>query len=187
FAAAVDAARRGLAALGELLASQAERAPDLEHCRQRAAALGERLERWCEGDSAERVRWIEVFAQSAALNATPLSVASIFRRQIEGGARAWIFTSATLSVGSDCGHFCGRLGLQGCTTAAWHSPFDFERQALLYLPRGLPDPNTPAYTAAVVEAAVPLIRAAAGGAFCLFTSLRALRDASRLQADALER
>jgi ATP-dependent DNA helicase DinG len=133
------------------------------------------------------VRWIEVYAQTAALNTTPLSIASIFRRQVEGGARAWIFTSATLSVGGDFGHFCSRLGLQDCATACWPSPFDFEHQALLYLPRSLPEPNSAQYTAAVVDAAVPLIRAAGGRTFCLFTSLRAMREARRLLGEAFAR
>jgi ATP-dependent DNA helicase DinG len=187
FAAALDAVQKALDTLAELLAAQAERAADLDHCRSRAASLAERLQGWREVDSAERVRWIEVFAQAAALNATPLSVASIFRRQVEGGARAWIFTSATLSVGNDFNHFCGRLGLETCTSACWPSPFDFERQALLYLPRNLPEPNTPHYTAAVIEALVPLIRAAGGRTFCLFTSLRAMREARRLLGEAFAR
>jgi ATP-dependent DNA helicase DinG len=187
FAQALDAVHEALDALADLLAAQAERSADLEHCRQRAAALSERLQRWRKGDNAEQVRWVEVFAQSAALNATPLSVASIFRRQVEGGARAWIFTSATLSIGNDFGHFCGRMGLEGSTNACWPSPFDFEHQALLYLPRDLPEPNTPGYTAAVVEAVVPLIRAAGGRTFCLFTSLRAMREARRLLGEAFAR
>jgi ATP-dependent DNA helicase DinG len=187
FAAATEAAQRDLDSLAELLALQAERSPELDHCRSRALVLAERLQRWREGDGAERVRWVEVFAQSAALNATPLSVASIFRRQVEGGARAWIFTSATLSVAADFSHFCGRLGLQDCATACWPSPFDFERQALLYLPRNMPEPNSAHYTQAVVEAVLPLIRAAGGRTFCLFTSLRAMRDARRLLAEAFAR
>jgi ATP-dependent DNA helicase DinG len=187
FTSALDAVQKALDTLADLLAAQAERAADIDHCRGRTLALSERLQRWREDDSGERVRWIEVFAQSAALNATPLSVAPIFRRQVDGGARSWIFTSATLSVGTDFGHFCGRLGLDTCTTASWPSPFDFEHQALLYLPRNLPEPNTPQYTAAVVEAVWPLIRAAGGRTFCLFTSLRAMRDARRLLGEAFAR
>ncbi len=187
FTTALDAVQKALDTLADLLAAQAERAADIDHCRGRTLALSERLQRWREDDSAERVRWIEVFAQSAALNATPLSVAPIFRRQVDGGARSWIFTSATLSVGSDFAHFRGRLGLDACTTACWPSPFDFEHQALLYLPRNLPEPNTPQYTAAVVEAVWPLIRAAGGRTFCLFTSLRAMREARRLLGEAFAR
>ena len=190
FGAAVEAACRALATLAERLGHQAERAPELAHCRERAETLRARLERWRHGNAGaggQSVRWVEVFMQSAALNATPLSVAPIFRRQVEGGARAWIFTSATLSVGSDFRHFCSRLGLEDCTTACWPSPYDFERQALLYLPRDLPDPNHPEHTAAVVEAALPLVRAAGGRTFCLFTSLRAMREAHRLLAEAFAR
>jgi ATP-dependent DNA helicase DinG len=187
FPAALEQAVAAAATLHDLLLLQAERAPDLGHCGQRAALLLERLQRWAEGDTAERVRWVEVFAQSAALHSTPLSVASLFRRQMEAGLRAWVFTSATLSVADDFSHFSARLGLQEAATACWPSPFDFPEQALLYLPRALPDPNAGGYTAAVVAAVLPLIRAAGGRAFCLFTSLRAMREAHRLLAEAFGR
>jgi ATP-dependent DNA helicase DinG len=166
------------------LETQAERDPGIENCRQRGREIAQRIARWREGNAAEMVRWIEVFTHSVALNSTPLSVAAVFRRQVEAHARAWIFTSATLSVGTDFSHFCGRLGLDEATTARWESPFDFERQALIYLPRGMPEPNTPVYTAAVVRAALPLIRAAGGRAFYLFTSLRAMREAHQLLREA---
>jgi ATP-dependent DNA helicase DinG len=121
------------------------------------------------------------------LNSTPLSVASIFRRQVQADARAWIFTSATLAVGNDFAHFCARMGLEEAQTASWESPFDFNRQALIYLPRDMPDPNSPQHTAAVVRCALPVIRAAGGRAFCLFTSLRAMREAHQLLRDAFSR
>jgi len=175
-----------LRALCEHLGNQAERASGIANCLQRAAAIAERLHAWRIGGAEDRVRWVEVFTQSAALNSTPLSVASIFRRQLETGARAWIFTSATLSVATDFSHFCARLGLNDAETALWDSPFDFEHQALIYLPRELPDPNTPGYTAAVVRAVLPVIRAAGGRTFCLFTSLRAMREAHRLLAEAFK-
>ena len=186
FPAALERVSEALDVLAEHLASQAERHADIENCRNRAVELAQRLRRWMQGDSAERVRWVEVFSHSAALNATPLSVASIFRKQLDTGHRAWIFTSATLSVGEDFSHFVNRMGLGDAVTLRWESPFDFARQALLYLPRSLPDPNTPGYTAKVVEAALPLIRAAGGRTFCLFTSLRAMREAHRLLRQAFD-
>ncbi len=138
FAAAVAQVDDALGVLIDRLHMQAERHADLDKSRERAYALTERLRRWRDDDDKDRVRWVEVFTQSAALNSTPLSVASVFRRQLDAGQRAWIFTSATLSVGNDFAHFCGRMGLEEATTARWESPFDFERQALLYLPRELP-------------------------------------------------
>ncbi|HDO33808.1 MAG TPA: ATP-dependent DNA helicase, partial [Chromatiales bacterium] len=95
---------------------------------------------------------------------------------------AWVFTSATLAVGGDFEHFGARLGLEGAATALWESPFDYRRNALLYLPAGLPDPNARGYTQAVVEAALPVLAASAGRAFLLFTSHRALREAAALLA-----
>jgi ATP-dependent DNA helicase DinG len=98
-----------------------------------------------------------------------------------------VFTSATLSVAGDFGHFVRRLGLDDAPTLGIPSPFDFQRQALLYLPRALPDPSDPGYTDAVLDVALPLIARSGGGAFVLFTSHRALaRAAARVrERDAL--
>ena len=92
-------------------------------------------------------------------------------------------TSATLSVGGDFSHFATRLGLAGAARFRIESPFDYERQSLLYLPTGLPDPAHVDYADAVIDTALPLIEASRGGAFILFTSHRALtRGAQRLRA-----
>jgi ATP-dependent DNA helicase DinG len=187
FNQALEQVAKQLGVLCERLESQAERAAGLDNCLQRGREIMRRLVRWREGNVDETVRWIEVFAQSAVLNATPLSVASIFRRQVQADARAWIFTSATLAVGADFSHFCARMGLEEAQTARWESPFDFAHQALIYLPRDMPDPNTPAHTGAVVRCALPLIKAAGGRTFCLFTSLRAMREARQLLRDSFDR
>jgi ATP-dependent DNA helicase DinG len=92
----------------------------------------------------------------------------------------WIFTSATLSLGEDFTHFTGRLGLGETPTLKIDSPFDYPRQSLLYLPAGLPEPSSPRYVSAVIETALPLIDAARGGAFILFTSHRALAQGAAL-------
>jgi ATP-dependent DNA helicase DinG len=100
--------------------------------------------------------------------------------------RAWIFTSATLAVGDDFSHFTRELGIPEAEARRWASPFDFERQALLYVPEGLPpDPNDPSFTDAVVAAALPVLRASGGRAFLLFTTLRALRRAHELLRERL--
>ena len=133
------------------------------------------------------MRWVEVFGQALQLHVTPLSSAALFRRQVEEAPRAWIFTSATLAAGDDFAHFRGELGLERAQARAWPSPFDFERQALLYVPRGLPaDPNDPVFTEAVVEAVLPVLEASRGRAFLLFTALRALRRARELLRDRID-
>jgi len=180
FVAALNTLRVRLNDLLVLLETQAPRSAELHHCWERAAALEERLVRWTEGGQDDLVRWAEVFSQAVALNATPLSVAEIFTRQIASTPRTWIFTSATLSVRADFGHYCGEMGLANATTACWESPFDYERQGLLYVPDGMPDPNSEGYTEAVVKAALPVLQASRGRAFLLCTSLRAMGRAHGL-------
>jgi len=170
----------------EPLAAQAERSEGLESCARRAGAAYSILARMQE-EAAGEVRWVEVFAQAAQLHVTPLSSADLFRKQMSDHPRAWIFTSATLAVGDDFGHFTRELGVPEAETRRWASPFDFARQALLYLPRGLPaDPNAPGFTEAVIEAALPVLRASGGRAFLLFTTLRALRKAHELLRGRIE-
>lgn len=168
------------------LKGQAERSEGLARCWQRTLALAEALERWRSGVDDERVKWVEVFGHSVHLNATPLSIAGLFGSRIADHPRAWIFTSATLSVNRDFRHYCAQMGLDPERACSWDSPYDFASQALLYVPEGLPEPNTSEHTAAVVEAAMPLIEAAKGGAFLLFTSLRAMRAAHDLLRRAFE-
>ena len=164
----------------ELLGSQAERSEGLKNCFERAVEIGQRLQRWRDDSDANQVRWAELFAQSVQLNAAPLEIAEIFQRQLASHPKAWIFTSATLAVRDDFRHYQSEMGLTDAVTHAWGSPFDFERQALLYVPANMPEPNSPEYTRAVVAAALPVVKAAGGRAFLLFTSLRAMNEAREL-------
>jgi len=175
-----------LAAFAGPLEAQAERTEGLRACAQRAAAARELLARLA-GEPDERwVRWIEVFGHAVQLHLTPLSCAELFRRQLQDVPRAWIFTSATLAVGGDFAHYQREMGLEEAAARSWPSPYDFERQALLYVPRAMPaDPNDPGFTEAVVNAALPVIEASGGRAFLLFTTLRALRRAHELLRERL--
>jgi ATP-dependent DNA helicase DinG len=179
FQAALDAVETELEKFVELAESQAERSEGLEKCWQRATELHTRVGNWRRLNQPETIRWVEVFSQSASLNTTPLRVADIFRKQIEGNAKSWIFASATLAVGKSFGHYCGELGLDALDpppdTGMWGSPFDYAEQAMLYAPSNMPDPNSQDFIDAVIEAAMPVIRAAQGRSFVLCTSLRAMQ------------
>ena len=184
FAPTLKTLAEKLSNLSEMLEKQAERSEGLENCWQRAQALAQQLKHWQDGDVPETVRWLEIFHHSLQLNTTPLSIAEIFKKQIDGHPRAWIFTSATLAVKQNFAHYQAEMGLQDARTACWDSPFNYPEQALLYVPQGLPEPNTDGYTDAVVQAALPLIEASKGRAFLLFTSLRAMQRAFEiLQAE----
>ena len=169
-----------LDAFNELLETQAERSEGLKNCLGRTLEIRQRLQRWRDDDDANQVRWAELFAQSVQLNAAPLDIAEIFQRQLASHPKAWIFTSATLAVRDDFRHYQSEMGLADAVTHAWGSPFDYEKQALLYVPAKMPDPNSPDYTGAVVAAALPVVMAAGGRAFLLFTSLRAMNEARQL-------
>ncbi|MHA7680050.1 ATP-dependent DNA helicase [Cupriavidus sp. PET2-C1] len=201
----LDALETALSEFVTLLESQAERAESLEQCHRRAVELDQRLAAWrndakavpapaaAEGDEKapasaafgpETVRWVEVFSQTVQLHRTPLSIAPIFTRQREGHPRAWIFTSATLSVKGNFTHYAAQLGLDKDKSLTLPSPFDYATQGLLYVPRDLPAPQSPQFTDAVVQTALPLIEAAGGRAFLLCTTLRAVQRASDLLYEA---
>lgn len=180
--------KTALAALSEALEPQAERAQELAQCRSRTTQLSAQLARWQEENNSERVRWIETTPRAVLLHGTPLSVAELFGQQVKDDARAWILTSATLSVAGDFSHLLSRLGLEGAETFSVESPFDYPRQGLLYVPENLPEPNRPEHTDAVVDASLPVIEASGGRTFLLFTSLRALERArTRIEAAFKER
>ena len=174
FSKALDQLDEKLAALGKLLAAQEDRAEELSNASNRVGEIREHLSQWRNRDSEGSVRWIELYSQTAVLNRTPLDIGPIFAAQVSAEKRAWIFTSATLSVAGDFSHYQSEMGLAQAETRFWESPFDFAAQALLYVPENLPEPNTEGFTEAVIEAAFPVIEASGGRAFLLFTSLRAM-------------
>jgi len=175
FEAAFTQIQQQLVVLTKVLESQAGRDPMLEKCWQRGEALLLQLQSWLKAENHNLVRWVEVFTQSVQLHATPLSVADGFGKQLNAAPRAWIFTSATLAVKNDFSHYQSQMGLLAADTLYLQSPFDYAQQALLYAPMDMPDPNSPDYIEAVVQAALPVIQASQGRAFVLCTSLRAMR------------
>jgi ATP-dependent DNA helicase DinG len=201
---ALDTLEEHLDALTKALGEHAERAESLGALLRRARelqgllggwtapptsvekAVAEEAEAAAKADPNEMVRWIEVFSHTVQLHETPLSVAPIFSKQRAGVPRAWIFTSATLSVRGDFTHYAAQMGLNARRSMTLPSPFDYPTQGLLYVPRNLPQPSSPNFTDAVFDAALPVIEASKGGVFFLCTTLRAVdRIAMRLR-DTIE-
>lgn len=201
FFPALETLRKEFHAMIETLESQAERADTIEQCRTRAIELGARLDQWNtpqaasaanaddkSGAGQECVLWVEAYSTSLQMHRTPLSIAPIFNKQREGVPRAWIFTSATLAVKNDFNHYASQMGLGNALAQTWPSPFDYAQQGLLYVPNHMPLPNSPDYTDAVVDAALPMIEAAGGRSFLLCTTIRAVkRAAERLRAEFEQR
>jgi ATP-dependent DNA helicase DinG len=177
--ATVDA----LEALADRLEPLVGRGKGLEQCQARARGLSSRLlglMGQSDVDEAEQVRWFDVQGRGFRLQQTPLDVAEIFRSHRRQRRSAWVFTSATLAVGESFQHFARQLGIDDARTARWESPFDYQRQALWFVPRGFPDPAQPQYVHAVVDLACRVLEMSRGRAFLLFTSHRALATAADL-------
>lgn len=198
-----------LAELLEALSPLASSAVGLETCAARASDLTARLTRWQgEGEAADGspqavaeqtdsrqsdvlettaasgdVLWYELTQRGFRCQRTPLDVSGPLREHRERSHAAWVFTSATLAVGGRFDHIAVRLGLDDPHTLLQPSPFDWPRQALCYLPTGLPDPNARGYGTALIAALWPVLEASQGRAFLLFASHRALREAAETLRD----
>lgn len=175
-----------LATLVGRLALAAERGKGLDSCWQRGKTLAERLNLLTDTPVGEYVNWFETRRQSFRLNLTPLDVAEGFSKSLETLPGAWVFTSATLTVSSSFDHFVTRLGLDDARTLQLDSPFDYKKNALLYLPDTMPEPVNSGYTRAVVDTARRILEASQGRAFLLFTSHAALQEAARLLDDSVD-
>jgi ATP-dependent DNA helicase DinG len=174
----LTALKQQLVDLGELLRVVAVRGKGLESCHKRCAELAGRLQIFLQAEDDKTVRWFETRKRGFSLNRTPLEIATEFERFRKQSRSAWVFASATLTVGGRFDHFVRQFGLDGAECHSWESPFDYRNQCLLFLPPAMPDPSAPGFTRAVVETAVPVLKASRGRAFLLFTSHQALLEAA---------
>lgn len=152
----------------------------------RAALLKARLERVCDVSITGYSYWFECSPSHFTLHITPLSVADKFKDQIEQQQGSWIFTSATLAVQDDFSHFTQRLGLVPEQQFSLPSPFDYQNQALLCVPRFLPEPNSFGMAEKLVEMLLPVIVKNGGRCFFLCTShqmMKKLAERFREQLD----
>ncbi len=131
------------------------------------------------------VRWVEQSLHHMRLHSAPLSVAQIFSRYRRDD-QAWVFTSATLSVGGNFAHFQKQLGLWDATTLRWDSPFDYAQQGVLFVPKNLSLPNDALFNEKFVAALRPLVEISSGGVLVLCTTLRSVERIAELLQDELD-
>lgn len=130
--------------------------------------------------------WYETTPRHIVLHMTPLSIAHKFADFVATPRRTWVFTSATLMVDKGFEHFQRQMGLHDATTMALDSPFDYQSQSMLCVPRFLPEPNSFALKEAMLEVAVELIKASDGRCFLLFTSHAMLRTIAEKLEDRVD-
>ena len=185
-----------------------EAAPGFDACHLRANDQFGRLQRWLgemgtegekvgsespfetKGDSDPTfstdpgfdtsVHWYELTPRGFRLQRTPLDVSAPLRRHRDESRAAWVFTSATLAVDGNFRHIAQRLGIDDAAELIEPSPFDWDTQALCYLPQRLPEPASRDFGNALIATLRPVLEASNGRAFLLFASHRALREAAEL-------
>ncbi|KJV28550.1 ATP-dependent DNA helicase [Pantoea sp. SM3] len=143
---------------------------------ERAALYRTRLKRLRAIDEPGLSYWYECTSRHFTLALTPLSVAERFREVMDNRKAAWVFTSATLAVNEQMSHFSSRLGVDKATTMILDSPFDYTQQALLCVPRNMPEPNQPGGARQLARMMKPLIDANKGRCFFLCTSHKMMRE-----------
>lgn len=158
--------------------------PGLVRCLERLEEFGSLLLSF-NLPNTDSIRWVERFKHTVVFHSTPYEVAESFGSLIEKNQSAFIFTSATLTMASSFECFANSLGIAKAPTLMLHSPFDYQQQALLYLPRGLPDPKDRSYYERLLEKALPIINACGGRCFFLFTSHKALKVVAQMLGNHL--
>jgi ATP-dependent DNA helicase DinG len=130
--------------------------------------------------------WYETTRQHVVLHQTPLSIADKFNHKIVESNAGWIFTSATLAVNDEFSHFSQQLGIQNAAELLLESPFDYQQQSQLLVPRYLPEAQHQGRAAALTQLSVPLIAASKGASFLLFTSYRMMNQVAELLSEQIE-
>ncbi|MFB1092769.1 ATP-dependent DNA helicase [Vibrio diabolicus] len=153
---------------------------------ERANLIKGRIDRVCDVDITGYSYWYDTSPRHFALHITPLSVADKFHEQIEIKQGTWIFTSATLAVSGDFKHFTERLGLKPTKQFSLPSPFDYQKQARLCVPRYLPEPNSNGLADKLVRMLAPVIEENDGRCFFLCTSHSMMRELGEKFREVLE-
>ncbi|WP_201492837.1 ATP-dependent DNA helicase [Rubrivivax sp. A210] len=173
-------------AAAEALAGVAEAAPDFPKLEQRAATLAALAAQFGVAADAGRVRWIDLSPQQARLVESPLDIRDMLTEQREKAPKAWIFTSATLGDDEALSWFSGACGLEDAAKLRVGSPFDYARQACVWVPSRMPLPNADGHAEAVGALAGRCAGALGGRTFVLTTTLRVLPRVAQALRDQAE-
>jgi len=163
---------------GAELDTVSEIAPDFVRLHERAVQLADRVSGFAHPCEAGFVRWVDVGMQLRLVE-SPLNISSAVKRKMLGtsgeSVKTWIFTSATLGDDEKLSWFTQPCGLEDASVLRIGSPFDYQRQAALYVPPGFPKPGDPAHAAQVAQSVATWSRKLGGRTMVLTTTLRALR------------
>jgi len=158
----------------------------IDNCFDRAVSLLAQYDVMVNVDINGMSFWYETSPRYVVLHQTPLSVADKFSAYVKDSGAGWIFTSATLAVDSSFDHFVQHLGLTDASQLLLQSPFDYQQQSQLVIPRYLPEANDKNRATHLAQLAEPLIAASNGACFMLFTSYRVMHQVAEILADSID-
>ncbi len=168
----------------EQLELAAERGKGLQQCHVRCEELITLLEFFeHKKPDGNMILWADIRSTGLVLHATPHEVSRYFQQWMDEKPTAWIFTSATLTVAGKFNNFSQQLGIHDAETKIWPSPFNFEKQSLLYMPHIPVEPKDDDYNQHIIELAKQIIEYSKGRTFLLFTSYRSMNIVAEALAD----
>lgn len=171
-----DALAGALKSLETELAAMAQKPEELLRIARRSFEIRQELSFLFESNERNYVYWYERRNKGVFVAATPIDVSQILRAHLFEAFDTVVMTSATLTVGNRFEYIRQRLGLDHAKENALPPEFDYGKQALLYLPKNMPDVRNPAFAEAATDHIVELLELTQGRAFCLFTSYSQMND-----------
>jgi ATP-dependent DNA helicase DinG len=153
-----------------------ERGESVAQAARRADLIRDDIATIAEGSRGGRVTWTSTRGSAVTIGASPVEVGGILRERLFHRGGAVVLTSATLAAGGSFEFVRSRLGIEGeVEERHLPAPFDYSRQAALYVPGNLPDPRDPGFFGRAVAEIRALVELTSGGAFVLCTSIRAMK------------
>lgn len=153
-----------------------EKPPEIEALIRRLRQIRFDLEFIVTGPDKKFVYWLERRGRGVFLRASPIDVAGLLQDKLFDEVPTVVLTSATLSSGGNFTFIRDRLGLDAAEDLIAESTFDYQRQAILYLPPAMPDPRSREWQDAAVEEVIKILNATEGRAFVLSTSLAGMQS-----------
>lgn len=157
-----------------------------DHCFERIVEISASFKKMLAVNETGQSYWYECTQRNFTLNITPLEIAARFAQEQTKSEACWVFTSATLAIDHSFNHYRQLMGLEGANELILTSPFDYQAQALLCVPRNIPEPNDPNIARVLVEKLLPIILANQGRCFFLCTSHYMVRQVSQLFQEKLD-
>lgn len=165
-----------LDSLSTMLSSLQKGAEELRNLARRCEHASDELNIILQDQvSGDYACWSETRDRHVTIYASPVEIGPLMKSSLYSRLNSIVFTSATLSSNANFSYFKSRLGLDGqveLREKILESPFDYSRQTMLFIPRGVPDPNSEQFTDAIAEVLPNILDKTQGRAFVLFTSYR---------------